>query len=100
MGGVFVALIEFDLLLGAVSSLKEKRSVVRPIVAEIRRKWPVAVAETEHLDLYRRAGIGVAVVSNEADHCRAVGEEIESCIAARPDVDLLSARWRWVGPSD
>ena len=38
--------------------------MVRPLVAELRRRYPgVAVAETGHLDLHRRAEIGVAVVS-------------------------------------
>ena len=35
-----------DLLLGDVHSLKEKRVGVRPIVAELRRRFEVAVAET------------------------------------------------------
>ena len=39
---------EFDYLLGDVHSLKQKRSVVRPIVAEIRRRFEVTVAEVGH----------------------------------------------------
>ena len=31
--------IEFDLLLGDVHSLKEKRSVVRPVLAELKRRF-------------------------------------------------------------
>ena len=34
---MFVGTLCFDLLLGDVQSLKEKRSVVRPIVAELHR---------------------------------------------------------------
>jgi uncharacterized protein YlxP (DUF503 family) len=40
-----------------VRSLKEKRSVVRPIVAELRRTYSVSAAETGHLDLHRRAEV-------------------------------------------
>ena len=35
-------------------------SVIRPVVAELRRKFSVSAAETGAQDLYRRAGIGVA----------------------------------------
>ncbi|MDT5143002.1 MAG: uncharacterized protein QOI79_2356, partial [Mycobacterium sp.] len=34
---MWIGWLEFDLLLGDVHSLKQKRSVVRPIVAELRR---------------------------------------------------------------
>ena len=64
---MYVAALTLDVLLGDVHSLKAKRGVVRPLVAELRRCYPgVAVAETGHLDLHRRAEIGVAVVSATA----------------------------------
>lgn len=84
----------YDVLLGDVASLKQKRGVVRPIVAELQRRYGVAVAETANQDLYRRTEIGVAVVSGEAAHCQEVLERIERWIAARPEVDLLSATHR------
>ena len=55
---MFVGVLEIDLLLGDIQSLKEKRSVVRPIVAEVRRKFEVAAAESGHLELHRRSLIG------------------------------------------
>ena len=97
---MFTATIEFDLLLGDVHSLKEKRGVVRPIVSELRRRFEVAVAETDYVDLHRRAAIGVSVVAADAAHCGEVLDECERFVAGRPDVDLLSARRRLIGPED
>ena len=54
---MFVGSLSLDLLLGDVHSLKEKRSLVRPIVAELRRAFAVSAAETGHLDLHRRAEV-------------------------------------------
>lgn len=88
---MFVGSLELDLLLGDVHSLKAKRALVRPIVAELRRRFEVSAAEVGHLDLHRRAIIGVGVVAADAAH---VGEVLESCeqlVAGRPEVDLLSA---------
>ncbi len=62
---MYVGTLSFDLLLGDVHSLKEKRSLVRPIVAELQRKYAVSVAETGNQDLHRRAEIGLAVVSGD-----------------------------------
>src|SRR5260370_20193673 len=58
---VYVGALTLDVLLGDVRSLKQKRSAVRPLVAEVNRRFPGAsVAETGHLDLHRRAGNGGA----------------------------------------
>jgi uncharacterized protein YlxP (DUF503 family) len=91
---MFVGTVEFDVLLGDVHSLKEKRAVVRPIVGELRRRFDVAAAEVGALDLHRRASVGVAVVAAEAAHCRDVLDACERLVAARPEVELLSVRRR------
>ncbi|NEE00032.1 DUF503 domain-containing protein [Phytoactinopolyspora halotolerans] len=91
---MFVGTLSLDLLLGDVRSLKQKRAVVRPIIAEVRRRHEVSVAEVGHVDLYRRAEIGVAVVAGEAAHCRTVLDSIERLVAARPEIELLSAHRR------
>ena len=88
---MFVGALSLDLLLGDVHSLKEKRSVVRPVVAELRRKHAVSAAEAGHLDLHRRALIGVAVVAADAAHCRSVLDSCERLVADRPEVEVLSA---------
>jgi uncharacterized protein YlxP (DUF503 family) len=92
---VYVAALTLDVLLGDVHSLKGKRAVVRPLVAELRRCYPgVAVAETGHLDLHRRAEIGVAVVSATAANAISVLAECERLVAGHPEIELLSARQR------
>ena len=93
---MYVAALTLDVRLGDVRSLKQKRSVVRPLVAELRRRYPGAsVAETGHLDLHRRAEIGVAVVSATAAHAAEVLTECErTVVAGHPEIELLSARQR------
>ncbi|KHL12490.1 hypothetical protein CLV56_1788 [Mumia flava] len=88
---MWVGTIEFDLLLGDVASLKQKRAVVRPIVADLRRTFDVAVAETENQDLYRRAGIGIAVVAGDNAHVIDVLDRVEDAMARRPEVELLAS---------
>lgn len=88
---MWIGWIEFDLLLGDVHSLKEKRAVVRPIVAELRRKYEVAAAETGHLDLHRRVAIGATLVSADSKHVVDVLDSVEHFVAGRPEIELLSA---------
>jgi len=89
---VYVGTLSVDLLLGDVASLKQKRSVVRPIVAELQRRYAVTAAEVGDLDLHRRASIGVAVVAADARHCIEVLDACERLVAGRPEIELLSAR--------
>lgn len=91
---MWIGWIEFDVLLGDVHSLKQKRSLVRPIVAELKRKYDVAAAETDHLDLHRRAGIGMAVVAADSKHVIEVLDTVENFVAGRPEIDMLSAHRR------
>ncbi|MFD9982867.1 DUF503 domain-containing protein [Streptomyces massasporeus] len=91
---MYVGTLSFDLLLGDVHSLKEKRSLVRPIVAELQRKYGVSAAETGNQDLHRRAEIGLAVVSGEPGHLSDVLDRCERLVAGRPEVELLSVRRR------
>ena len=91
---MWIGWLEFDLLLGDVRSLKQKRAVIRPVIAELRRKFAVSAAETGAQDLHRRAGMGVAVVAGDRAHVVEVLDAAERPVAARPEIELLSIRRR------
>ena len=97
---MYVGALELDVLLGDVHSLKQKRSVVRPVVAELRRRFEVSAAEAGHQDLHRRALLGVSLVSADAGHVVEVLDQCERLVAGRPELELLSARRRMLGPED
>ncbi len=97
---MFVGSLSLDLLLGDVHSLKQKRSVVRPIVAELKRKYDVSAAEAGHLDLHRRTLVGVAVVAADAGHCASVLDACERLVVAHPEVAVLSAHQQLYGEDD
>lgn len=97
---MYVGALELDVLLGDVGSLKAKRSLVRPIVADLRKRYEVAVAEAGYRDLHRRTLLGVAAVAADAGHVQELLDACERTVAGRPEIDLLSARRRWLGPDD
>lgn len=80
-----------ELQLHGVSSLKDKRSIVKPILSRLRQEFQVAAAEVDHQDDWGTAVIGLAVVSNDQAHAHAV---LEKCIdwieRERLDVDLVT----------
>ncbi|QDP95882.1 DUF503 domain-containing protein [Microlunatus elymi] len=88
---MWIGWIEFDLLLGDVHSLKEKRAAVRPLVAELRRRFQVSAAEVDHLDLHRRAGVGMSCVAAQRAHVVELLDAAERLVAGRAEFELLSA---------
>jgi uncharacterized protein len=89
---VWIGWLEFDLLLGDVRSLKQKRSAIRPMIAELQHRFGVSAAETGAQDLHRRANVGMAVVSADRGHAVDVLDAAERLVASRPEFELLSAR--------
>ncbi|MCQ6272701.1 DUF503 domain-containing protein [Pseudarthrobacter sp. R1] len=91
---MWIGWIEFDILLGDVQSLKEKRSVIRPLLADIKRKYDVSVAEVGYQDQYRRSQVGAGLVAADRAHLVEVLDAVERLVAGRPEIELLSARQR------
>ncbi len=89
---MWIGWLEFDILLGDVRSLKQKRSVIRPLIAELARRFSVSAAETGSQDLHRRAGVGIALAAADRAHVVDVLDAAERLVAARPEIELLSAR--------
>jgi len=89
---VWIGWLEFDVLLGDVRSLKQKRSAIRPVIAELRRKFDVSAAETGDQDLHRRASLGVGVVAADRNHVVDVLDAAERLVAERPELEMLSVR--------
>lgn len=61
-----------ELSLPESSSLKDKRRVIVSLLERMRHKFNVSAAEVDGQDLWQRAVIGVAMVSNETRHCSEV----------------------------
>jgi uncharacterized protein YlxP (DUF503 family) len=95
----YVGVLECDLLLGDVHSLKQKRAVLRPILARLRR-MQISASEIGYADLHRRAGIGIAVVSGDAGTVGRVLDEAERTVAGEVEVELLGVHRRLFGPGD
>lgn len=67
-----VGCLRLTLQLAESHSLKSKRTLVRPLLERLQRKFNVSAAEVEAQDAHQRATIGVVCVSNDAAHSHAV----------------------------
>jgi len=97
---MWIGWIEFDILLGDVHSLKGKRSVIRPLLAELKRRFDVSVAEVGDHEQYRRTKVGVGMVAADRAHLVEVLDAVDRFVAGRPEIELLSARQRELHSED
>jgi uncharacterized protein YlxP (DUF503 family) len=85
-----VGVCTIELRLPGNGSLKEKRSVVKPIISRIRHEFNVSIAEVDAQDAWQRTVLGVACVSASADYAHGQLERVVQWIESnRFDVELL-----------
>ncbi len=84
-----VATCVITLQLDDVTSLKEKRSIVKPILARLPRRFNVAVAEIDHQDVWQTAVIALVTIGNDTGHLHS---QLEKSVAwleqFRPDAPI------------
>lgn len=79
-----------ELNLPGIHSLKQKRSVVKGLIARLHKTFNVSCAEVALNDAWQSAAIGVAVVSNSAAHAENVLENVIGWIEHnRPDLVVV-----------
>lgn len=80
-------------MLHGVSSLKEKRGIVKKIIEKTKNHFNVSVSETDFNDVWQNSEVGFAVVGNEAAFINSQLDKavnfIESmCLAEILDVEI------------
>jgi uncharacterized protein YlxP (DUF503 family) len=85
-----VGLLTLEIYVPGVTSLKEKRGIVKPLVARIRKEFNVSVAEVEDHDQLGHTVLAVAAVSISADYVHGLLERVADSVAAwRLDAELV-----------
>ncbi|MFA5536499.1 MAG: DUF503 domain-containing protein [Bacillota bacterium] len=86
---MLVGLCSIELNLPGVSSLKEKRAVLKGLTVKIHNKFNVSIAEVDYQDYWQKAILGVAAISNENRHLQQVLQQVVNFIEKSPEVILL-----------
>ncbi len=63
-----VGLLRLSIQIPGCSSLKEKRSRLKPLLARLHHEFNISAAELEEMDHWQEAVIACAVVSNDSAH--------------------------------
>ena len=93
---MFIGLLTLELLIHDAQSLKDNRTVVNSLLGRLRSRFNVSAAQIDDHDLWQRATLAVAVVSNDAtvantvlNHARDFAENDERCDVAECRIEIL-----------
>jgi uncharacterized protein YlxP (DUF503 family) len=87
---MIVGVCTLELDLPGLGSLKQKRSCLKSLIAQVHRKFHVSLAEVDLHDVWQSSTLGAAVVSTTAPHAERVLESVVRWIEDnRPDVTVV-----------
>jgi len=85
-----VHVLSLEIHLPGCSSLKEKRSRLKPLLAALHKNFNVSAAEIDHQDAHQSAILACAVVSNSNKHGNKVLSKIPDWIEHRfPNLQIV-----------
>ncbi len=87
---MIIGVCTLELHIPIATSLKDKRKVVRSVVARLRNEFNVAVAEVGHLDSWQSAIIAAVTVSGDRDYAHGLMTRVALWVEySRLDCDLV-----------
>ena len=87
---MLVATCRIQLNLDGVSSLKEKRRILKSVIGRLSNQFNVSIAEIDHQDVWQTAVLGVAAVGSDGAHLQRVMDNLLTWFETnRPDLYLV-----------
>lgn len=80
--------LEVECIIYDSHSLKDKRSVIKKLLAKLRNDFNVAVTELDFHDLWQRTKLGIVTITNERIHGEQVMQEVLRVIDTYSELEL------------
>lgn len=91
MSDAKIGFCEIELYLPGVSSLKEKRGIIKSMLTKMQNKFNIANAEVGKLDVWQSSTIAISTVSNSTTRCQQTIQKVIKWIESRyPDAVITS----------
>lgn len=84
---MFVGVLAIELFLQESHSLKEKRAVINSVLDRVRSRFNVSAAQLDSDDLWQRAELGFAAISNDGVAAQKVLHHVRDCVESFCETD-------------
>jgi uncharacterized protein YlxP (DUF503 family) len=86
---MFIGVCTIEMHIPESGSLKTKRHSLKSLKDRIRARFNVSVAEVDDNDLWQKASLAVAAVSNDKSHLNQTLDHVLNMVRSVPEVNLL-----------
>jgi uncharacterized protein YlxP (DUF503 family) len=88
-----IGVLRIHLHLPGCKSLKEKRSVIKPLIARLHKEFNISVAEMDLQDKWQQAVIDCAMIGNDIAHLERSLQTVERWMEGNwPDGDVIDQK--------
>ena len=88
-----IAVLSLHLHLPGCASLKEKRSLIKPVLARLHREYNVAAAEMDLQDVWQDTLLACVTISNDPlQNLRLLQQVIDFTARTWPDLEIIDQR--------
>jgi len=87
---LIVGTCRITLFLQGVSSLKEKRGIVKKIVEKAKNRFNMSVAETAFNDMWQKSELGIAMIGNDSAYINSMLDKAVNFIESMNLAEIIN----------
>ena len=87
---MIIGVLSLRLKIGYAQSLKDKRRVIKSLIARAKNQVNVSISEVGDLDSWHYATIGAAIVTNEAAHANQVLDRLVQYVESFSELEVVT----------
>jgi hypothetical protein len=91
-----VGVCHLDIIVPEECSLKGKRKVIKSLMARVRDKFNVSIAEVGGYDLWQRTNIGICVVGNDRRFINTSLDKVIDFVEALGAIEVIRSNMEFV----
>jgi len=89
---VIIGILELEIRLPLANSLKDKRRLLKSLIVRLRNNFNVSVSEIGYQDQWRKALIGIGIVTNETKFAHRILFRIIEYIKNSKEFSLIDSK--------
>jgi uncharacterized protein len=93
---MIVGLVRCECILYNAQSLKDKRSVVKSILARARNRYNVSVSETGFQDVWQRTELAFVTVASSKKVAENELRQVLGIIDQNDEIECANSTWEWL----
>lgn len=90
---MFLGSLQIKLYIPQVQSLKEKRSILKRLLAQIQNKFKLSVAELDFQEIWQTALIGIAFIANDKIVIERQKEKLIKFLDQNPGFEVIDIQY-------